>query len=440
MVCEKGRQEMMTFLMSLVIGSFVGTIIWIVQCSIKPITQKIFSQTWHYYTGLIPVFFLLGGSEILSRVISFLGLIGTVVDTSSRTGMIIQQYIPDQPTLSSFINQLFDNLLRLPYLSEMVLIVIVLWAAGAIIFLVLNVKNYYKFKFFILAESRVCDTLQCPVQVMISAHATTPMLIGLWKPIIVLPDTRLEDKELALILSHELIHLQRGDLFVKLLVLVANAVHWFNPVAYLLNKQMNMQCELSCDEKVVKGMDAESRRLYGEMILSMLEYGVIQRNIVFTSSFSNSKRYIKRRLSNLMNGQETKRSILLISFVAIFAVIGAGGLAAYVAKSSLPGDFLSEKSRRVVTELTTMSSGYNKINVKDIDGTMVAYDKNGNRLPATPKGSDAPEKLSDKELVDRIKKHMEKQLPVPEGYLEALPQNERDALNEAYGMQLYSSN
>lgn len=431
---------MMTFLMSLMIGSFVGTIIWIVQSSIKSVTQKIFSQTWHYYTGLIPVFFLLGGSEILSRVISFLGSIVAVTDTSSRTSMIAEQIIPAQPTLSSFINQLFDNLLRLPYLSEMVLIVIVLWAAGATIFLVLNVKNYYKFKLFILAGSRVCDTLQCPVQVMVSTHATTPMLIGLWKPIIVLPDTRLEDKELALILSHELVHFQRGDLLVKLLVLVANAVHWFNPVIYLLNKQMNMQCELSCDEKVVKGMDAESRRLYGEMILSMLEYGVNQRNIIFTSSFSNSKRYIKRRLSNLMNAQETKRSILLISIVAIFAVIGAGGFAAYVAKSSLPGDFMSEKARRVVAPLTTVSSGYNKINVKDIDGTMVAYDKNGNRLPATPKGSDAPEKLSDKELVDRIKKHLEKQLPVPEGYLEALPQNERDALNEAYSMQLHSSN
>lgn len=431
---------MMTFLMSLMIGSFVGTIIWIVQSSIKSVTQKIFSQTWHYYTGLIPVFFLLGGSEILSRVISFLGSIVAVTDTSSRTSMIAEQNIPAQPTLSSFINQLFDNLLRLPYLSEMVLIVIVLWAAGATIFLVLNVKNYYKFKLFILAGSRVCDALQCPVQVMVSTHATTPMLIGLWKPIIVLPDTRLEDKELALILSHELVHLQRGDLLVKLLVLVANAVHWFNPVIYLLNKQMNMQCELSCDEKVVKGMDAESRRLYGEMILSMLEYGVNQRNIIFTSSFSNSKRYIKRRLSNLMNAQETKKSILLISIVAIFAVIGAGGFAAYVAKSSLPGDFMSEKARRVVAPLTTVSSGYNKINVKDIDGTMVAYDKNGNRLPATPKGSDAPEKLSDKELVDRIKKHLEKQLPVPEGYLEALPQNERDALNEAYSMQLHSSN
>ncbi|MGG4492890.1 M56 family metallopeptidase [Brevibacillus reuszeri] len=431
---------MMTFLMSLMIGSFVGTIIWIVQSSIKPVTQKIFSQTWHYYTGLIPVFFLLGGSEILSRMISFLGSIVAVTDTSSRTSMIAEQYIPAQPTLSSLINQQFDNLLRLPYLSEMVLFVIVLWAAGAIIFLVSNVKNYYKFKFFILAESRVCDTLQCPVQVIVSAHATTPMLIGLWKPMIVLPDTQLEDKELALILSHEIVHLQRGDLFVKLLVLVANAVHWFNPVTYLLNKQMNMQCELACDEKVVKGMDAESRRLYGEMILSMLEYGVNQRNIVFTSSFSNSKHYIKRRLSNLMKGQETKRSILLMSFVALFVLIGAGGLAAYVAKTTLPVDFLSEKARRVVAPLTTVSSGYNKINVKDIDGTMVAYDKNGNRLPATPKGSDAPEKLTDKELVDRIKKHLEKQLPVPEGYLEALPQNERDALNEAYSIQLHSSN
>ncbi|MDN4069367.1 hypothetical protein NYE70_01460 [Paenibacillus sp. FSL R5-0407] len=54
------------------LASFIGTILWMVQNMLTPVTRKYCSQTWHYYTGLVPVFFLLGGSEIISRLFSFI--------------------------------------------------------------------------------------------------------------------------------------------------------------------------------------------------------------------------------------------------------------------------------------------------------------------------------------------------------------------------------
>jgi beta-lactamase regulating signal transducer with metallopeptidase domain len=116
----------------------------------------------------------------------------------------------------------------------------------------------------------------------------------------------------------------------------ANAVYWFNPAAYLLNKQLNLLCELSRDEKVVQDMDTESRRLYGETLLAMLEYGVMQRNVVCTSSFCNSKKYMKSRLVNLMNVKKTKKSMMALSLVAAIALVGCGGAAAYAAGSAVP--------------------------------------------------------------------------------------------------------
>lgn len=49
-----------------------------------------------------------------------------------------------------------------------------------------------------------------------------------------------------------MIHLKRNDLWIKALVLVANALHWFNPLVYVLRKDIHMWSELSCDEEVVK--------------------------------------------------------------------------------------------------------------------------------------------------------------------------------------------
>lgn len=84
------------------------------------------------------------------------------------------------------------------------------------------------------------------------------MVMGLWKPVVILPDIPLENKELDMILTHKLVHLKRRDFLVKLMVLLVKTVHWFNPLVYFLSRQLNTLCELSCDEKVVREMDTES--------------------------------------------------------------------------------------------------------------------------------------------------------------------------------------
>ncbi|WP_245864544.1 M56 family metallopeptidase [Paenibacillus donghaensis] len=299
----------MALVLSLVIASFVGTIIWILQNSIKPVTQKVFSQTWHYYTGLISVFFLLGGSEIIIRLIPLIRSVLPHTGTSLESGTIAEPYVHGtsmEPTAtsSSFMKQQFDYLLRLDNIKEVIVFSTIIWAVGTTIFLVVNINKYRAFKRSLLQESRICDTLQCPAKVIVSANATTPMVMGLWKPIVVLPDTKLGEKELSMILSHELVHLKRGDLLVKLLVLIVNSVHWFNPAAYALSKQINTLCELSCDEKVVQEMDTENRRLYGETSESLLKYLALKSGGI---KQQGQQRSICLRIGNEYNSLNFKR-------------------------------------------------------------------------------------------------------------------------------------
>jgi beta-lactamase regulating signal transducer with metallopeptidase domain len=432
---------MTSFFLSLLIASFVGTIIWVLQNSIKPVTQKVFSQAWHYYTGLIPVFFLLGGTEIVNRLISLIRSVLPDSRTIAESGTIAEQYVriaPMEPTAASgslFSKHWFDYLLRFDHMNEIVLGAAIVWAVGAAVFLAVNVKIYRAFKRSVLQESRICDTVHCPVKVIASPNATTPMVMGLWKPIVVLPDTQFGEKELAMILSHELVHLKRGDLLVKLLVLIANAVHWFNPAAYSLNKEINTLCELSCDEKVVQEMDAESRRFYGETLLSMLEYGVMQRNVVFTSSLCNPKKHMKRRLINLMNAKKLNKSIMMLSLAATISMVGIGGLVASAAESAMP-------DRTVQPKIPTGKEGQagSNIYVQSPDGKVLYYDKDGNVTDVTEvpgmRKSFSPPEYTTEELVDQIKEWIKSGSTVAPEYVDKLPQKSLDEINKTYGLEL----
>ncbi|WP_055108658.1 M56 family metallopeptidase [Paenibacillus ihumii] len=424
---------MMDFISSLFIASFAGTILWILQYSLKPITQKYFSQTWHYYSSLIPVFFLLGGSGIMSRLVSFIPSASTSPNHIQDSGMMTELH--DQVStieqtaanVSLWITQRFDELRRFSSAKEFMLIAAIIWAVGAAAFIVVHIRKYRGFKRSILKGSRTWHIEPCPVQVIASPHATTPLIMGYWNPMVVLPDISLGEQKLAMILSHELVHLKRGDLLIKLMIFAANAIHWFNPAAYILNRQISMFCELSCDEKVVQHMDIEGRRSYGETLISMLEYGVMRKNVMGTSSLCSSKEHMKRRLIHLMNEKKMNKPVMALSIVAAIALVGGGGAAAYAAESASK------------TTTVTQVEGFN-VTVEYPDGRIEAFDKDGNRVAAKSKESYAPKKLTTEEIVDRIKKHIEKGITVPQGYIDELPQQNLEAINESYHLKLQKSN
>lgn len=379
---------MMTFLIHLLIASLVGTILWMTQNIIKQVTEKLFSQTWHYYTALIPVCFLLGGSEICIRLFSFIRFF--LQQPNPALGVEKLGEAPVSGAVaggtgkgSLLMEQLLDQSLRFAFFHEILIGLVLTWAIGLAVFLGSHIHAYLSYKRSLLQGSRVYRNGIFPVQVRISPRATTPLLIGIWKPILILPEVELGEHELVMILSHERVHFKRGDLPIKFLVLAANAVHWFNPAIYRLAKQITARCELSCDEQVVRGMDAESRRRYGEILLSMLEYSVKQRDIAFTTPLCSSKTEIKRRLVNLMKEKKSKKSALLLSLLSAFVWVGGGGAAAYAAGASLPSDLSPRKQTLAATIPTGKQTEGRNIYVQSPDGTVIHYDKEGNTTTLT---------------------------------------------------------
>ncbi len=205
------------------------------------------------------------------------------------------------------------------------------WMAGSLIFISVHVISYFHCKRQVMQKGRMVKDVHIlrqvserkrelqirrTIRVMTYAEAGSPMVIGFRKPVLVLPTEQYSAEELFFILKHEMIHLKRGDICVKLLLVMANAVHWFNPVIWMMRREAAVDMELSCDERVTQGLDDAVRKAYTETLLSVLQKGFVRKTVLSTQFYGGTK-IMKRRFQNIWIKNAKKNGI----FVLICAVI-----------------------------------------------------------------------------------------------------------------------
>jgi beta-lactamase regulating signal transducer with metallopeptidase domain len=103
----------------------------------------------------------------------------------------------------------------------------------------------------LLGEVRRRIDVWHPVRIGVSPHVDGPVLIGWWRPTILIPPgqhERLRDLEAEAVLAHELAHVRRGDYAINLLQLVAEAVLFYHPVMWWLGERVRDEREYCSDD------------------------------------------------------------------------------------------------------------------------------------------------------------------------------------------------
>lgn len=154
----------------------------------------------------------------------------------------------------------------------------------------------------------------------------SPMIIGLLRPCVLLPEISLSAREYEFVLRHELTHYKRHDLWYKLLLMLARCVHWFNPMLSVIALEAENDMEISCDEAVIAGKDIQYRQGYCEAILRLLRFGR-QRRLVLSTGFNGNKQVIKRRFEAVLAAR-TQPGVLPAA-VALAVLAACGLLFAY---------------------------------------------------------------------------------------------------------------
>ena len=141
---------------------------------------------------------------------------------------------------------------------------------------------------------------------------STPAVTGLFRPTLLLPHEGYDLNELRYILRHELCHLKRRDMLLKLVLLAANAMHWFNPVVYLMLRQADEDIELACDSAATDGLELPERAAYSRTLLAAVQSSV--RALPATTCFGGTVERLKRRITNVLGAQK-KRGLGVVALV-----------------------------------------------------------------------------------------------------------------------------
>lgn len=164
-----------------------------------------------------------------------------------------------------------------------------------------------------------------------------PMVIGFFKTYLAIPEGVYSEEELYFIFRHELIHFKRHDTFLKFLFMAARAVHWFNPVIAVMQREAAIDMELSCDERVVQGISDSGRKAYTETLLSALERQCGKTNAL-TTQFNGGSRVMKRRFQNILGRSGRKRGLFLLVLVACMTLVLGMMTGCTIAKPESPGN------------------------------------------------------------------------------------------------------
>lgn len=201
--------------------------------------------------------------------------------------------------------------------------------------------------------------LQKRIHVIVSGKSSSPMMVGIIRPIFVIPCKDYSYDEFDMIARHELTHCKRKDILLKTLLTAVNAIHWFNPLVYLMVREANANIELCCDVDVLQNADHTRRKEYVDSILMSMER--CKGSMLGSTYFSHggvSK--MKERFENIYNIDKKRTGVILFAIIVIMSII-LGTFVSCGAEVQAQGqDFAL-----ISSELTDKSDNYSDVRIID---------------------------------------------------------------------------
>ena len=228
----------------------------------------------------------------------------------------------------------------------------VIWLTVAFGMLIRKISAYQIYIKYVKAGSEpVCDLVLLnrlavvadklgigrAVELCVNPLVASSMLVGYFRPCIILPGADVSEKEFGWIVMHELTHYRRRDIWYKWLVQITVCLHWFNPFVHIMSREIDRACEFACDEAVVAKMGYNYAAEYGETLLNAMAAGGTYREPIAAMTMSANKELLRERLGAIMYvKKKTKKAGMITAGLTVCIAMGALFIGVYPASASEP--------------------------------------------------------------------------------------------------------
>jgi len=136
-------------------------------------------------------------------------------------------------------------------------------------------------------------------QVILSDKVGCPAVFGIFRPVLLIPSDKLKNlsrEDLEHIFLHELSHIKRGDLYLHAIYMMLQIAYWFNPLLWLIRRQLQNLRELCCDATVARVLKEKTAH-YRETLLEtarQLLAEPVDPGLGLLGLFENSNRLVDR--------------------------------------------------------------------------------------------------------------------------------------------------
>lgn len=179
-----------------------------------------------------------------------------------------------------------------------------------------------------IAEWKNVLRIKKKVKVFLNPHISSPALLYHWGYQILLPTYEMTDKEISMVILHELVHLKHNDIFVKNICFVVNMIHGFNPFAKMVKEDVVKWAEVLCDLTTCEiGKDCFTRQEYYYGIIELMKHAKREiRNEAFFSIMEN-KSMLEFRVDKFAEAHGPKqKSLRGVIYFVIFLMVAITNL------------------------------------------------------------------------------------------------------------------
>lgn len=376
----------MPLLVTMSLFGSLGTLIYVI---LLPITRKYFAVTWRrnylicvVLEYLIPFpYFSVNYGRILKTVFS---------DFLPHEAEVSLAYIDDT---ANFI-QIAAGHVEIPnsvaYIFAAFVMFVGLILYGFQIYRYMVVHCYVRYSVNEVEDQKITRIIHdCVSEFKMEKHVrvyrckfmNSPFTIGIIRPIVVLPDTEWSESDLAFAMKHELTHIRHHDNLIKMLVLGAIALNFYNPLVYFVLLEWNNVAEQACDREVVMGLTEEEAHQYGMLIIRIAEKRENGDNSP-VMGFNLQRKLMKARMYQMKFGvkkESLARRLLGTCLMGVALISSSMSVLAYSPKNVMVADERADKIIFYEDGAASWSGSYSEIDVSETvewiftsdDGTFV---------------------------------------------------------------------